>query len=233
MGRTYLESFDNGPGGWFRVVDNVQPAAPLPVRDGAIWSWGPWWVDYNHAPPGAGYLQLLFCLPTRGPFGEHQLEVGGENRFVDERFPLDFRNASLTVRLKGELEPADSQVCFLVQGSHNGMVSGWVLTGRPFAVMGEFAEQTVALTPDTALWTCLGARIGREEMYGFVPLDAILAQVNVNFYLVIFPVHPRPIGPLTGDPHRLRAGRDYPIWPSSIAQGYVALDTIRIEFDQE
>jgi hypothetical protein len=67
-------------------------------------------------------------------------------------------------------------------------------------------------------------------MYGQTPLDTILANVNVNLYLVTFPVRPRPMGPFAGDPHRLRAGRDYPVWPSSVPQGYVAVDTIRLEF---
>src|SRR5437870_7889768 len=116
----YLETFDDGPGGWVRIMGNVEPPAALPVRNGAIESWGPWWVDYNHAPPGAGYLQLLLCLNTRGPFGEHLREVGGGNRFVEGGYPLDFRGARLTVRLKGELEPAAAPVCLLVQGVHEG-----------------------------------------------------------------------------------------------------------------
>ncbi len=41
---------------------------------------------------------------------------------------------------------------------------------------------------------------------------------------------PRPMGPIDGDPHLLRAGRDYPIWPSSIAQGYVSFDRVQIDF---
>src|SRR5262245_11547634 len=115
--KNYTETFDNGPGGWVRVVDNVQPPAALPVREGALWSFGPWWVDYNHAPPGAGYLQLLMCLPTKGPFGEHYRETAGQNRFVASRQPLDFTNARFSVRLKGELEPETAKVCLLVQGS--------------------------------------------------------------------------------------------------------------------
>ena len=67
-------------------------------------------------------------------------------------------------------------------------------------------------------------------MYGHVPLPFILSNVNVNLYLVLFPVMPRPLGPLIGDPHRLRPGRDYPYWPSSVPQGYVAVDTVRVEF---
>ena len=40
------------------------------------------------------------------------------------------------------------------------------------------------------------------------------------------------MGPIEGDPHRLRPGRDYPIWPSSIAQGFVEVDSIRIDFPE-
>jgi hypothetical protein len=58
----------------------------------------------------------------------------------------------------------------------------------------------------------------------------ILAQVDVNIHIVMFPVKPRPMGPLSGDPHHLRAGRDYPLWPSSIAQGYVEIDRVQIDF---
>ena len=66
---------------------------------------------------------------------------------------------------------------------------------------------------------------GRREML----LD-ILRNVNVNMHLIMFPVKPRPMGKIAGDPHVLRAGRDYPIWPSSIAQGYIEVDRISIEF---
>src|SRR5262245_18381687 len=227
---TYLETFDDGPGGWMRVVDNVQPVAALPVRDGAIWSLGPWWVDYNHAPPGAGYLQLLMCLPTKGPFGEHYRETAGQNRFVASRQPLDFTNARFSVRLKGELEPETAKVCLLVQGSADGLVSGWVLAGQPLVLAKDFKDHVLDLLPDEKHWRCLGARHDRGDMYGVSPLAKVLADVNVNIFLVIHPVTPRPMGPLPGDPHVLRAGKDYPIWPSSIAQGYVAVDTIRIEF---
>src|SRR3954452_13925853 len=110
----YHETFDDGPGGWYRVQGNVEPPAALPVRNGAIESWGPWWVDYNHAPPGAGYLQLLMCLNTRGPFGEHLKEVGGRNRFVEGNCPVDFTSARLSVRLRGELELAGAGVHVLI-----------------------------------------------------------------------------------------------------------------------
>jgi hypothetical protein len=235
MPTTYIETFDDGPGGWVRVVDNSQPPAALPVREGAIWSFGPWWVDYNHAPPGAGYLQLLMCLNTKGPFGEHLREVGGDNRFVAGGFSRDFTNAIVSVRAKGELEAAGTKMCLLIQGAAhdsqgNGLVTGWVHTAKAIDVRPDYSEQSIRLEPDESQWTCLGARHDRHDSYGRAPLTGILADVNVNLYLVLFPVRPRPMGSLSGDPDRLRPGKDYPIWPSSIAQGYVAVDTIRIEY---
>ncbi|MSU71908.1 MAG: hypothetical protein EXS43_06145 [Opitutus sp.] len=224
----YKETFDHGPGGWARVVDNVQPVAALPVHDGALWSYAPWWVDYNHAPPGGGYLQLLMCLQTKGPFGETQKEVGGENRFVTGGYSRDFTNATVNVRLKGELEAAGTSVCILIQGAQDGKVTGWVHSGKTFQVTPDYTEQSVQLVPDESQWTCLGSRQGREDYYGRTPLHRILSDVNVNLYLLLFPVKPRPMGPISGDPHGLRAGRDYPVWPASIGQGYVALDQIEI-----
>jgi hypothetical protein len=228
--KSYVEEFDNGPGGWLKVVDNWSVPASLPVHDSAIWSYGPWWVDYNHAPPGGGYLQLLMCLNTRGPIGEVAREVGGTNRFVAGNFPIDFTNARFSVRIRGELETAGAGVCLLIQGVQDGICSGWVLTGQPIAVKKEYTETTLNLVPEERQWTSLGSRHDRRESYGTKPLEKILANVNVNMYLIMFPVNPRPMGPIKGDPHILRAGRDYPIWPSSIAQGYVAVDRVAIEF---
>ena len=38
------------------------------------------------------------------------------------------------------------------------------------------------------------------------------------------------MGPISGDPHLLRAGRDYPVWTSRLPEGYVELDEVRVEF---
>jgi len=227
---TYVEDFDDGPGGWMRVVDNFAPVAALPIANGVVRCQGPWWVDYNHAPPGGGYLQLLMCLVTKGPSGESIREAAGENRFVKAGFPTDFTNARITLRLRGELEAAGTKFSVLIQGSIDGLVSGWVLTGQTFEVTEDWTEQTVTLAPDPALWTSIGSRHDRTDTYGEKQLRDILRNVNVNMHLIMFPVKPRPMGRLDGDPHHLRAGRDYPIWPSSIAQGYVEVDRITIAF---
>ena len=57
--RTYVETFDDGPGGWYGGRKFA-----LPVWDGVAYCYSPWWVDANHAPPGAGYLHMLLWVYT-------------------------------------------------------------------------------------------------------------------------------------------------------------------------
>jgi hypothetical protein len=227
---TYVEDFEDGPGGWMRVVDNFSPVAALPIGDGAVRCQGPWWVDYNHAPPGGGYLQLLMCLVTRGAPGESTREAAGDNRFVKAGCPTDFTNAKITLRSRGEIEAAGTRLSVLLQGSVDGICSGWVLTGQTFDITPDWSEQTVTCVPDLTQWTSLGSRHDRTDTYGEKPLATVLGNVNVNMHIIMFPVRPRPMGRIASDPHLLRAGRDYPIWPSSIARGYVEVDRIGIEF---
>ncbi len=230
MATSYVEDFDDGPGGWMRVIDNHSPIGALPVRNGVVSCQGPWWVDYNHAPPGGGYLQLLMCLITKGAAGESTREAAGENRFVKGGYPTDFTDARISLKLRGEMEAAGTRLSVLLQGSVDGLCSGWVLTGQTFEITEDWSEQAVTCAPLAAQWTSIGSRHDRTDTYGEKPLDAVLADVNVNMHLIMFPVKPRPMGRIDGDPHLLRAGRDYPIWPSSIAQGYVEIDRISIEF---
>ena len=65
---------------------------------------------------------------------------------------------------------------------------------------------------------------------GRTPLLQVLGEVNADILLVLFPLDVAPMGPLSGDPHRLRPERDYPVWRSRLPEGYVMLDQVRIEF---
>src|SRR5882672_2315523 len=129
MGRTYIEKFEDSPGGWFGWVSNHAGPKALEWSRGALTSRSPWWVDYNHAPPGAGYLHMLFSLLTAGAgYGESLRDAGGLNRFTDQGQPTDFRNARVTLHMRGELEKRGAQLSLLVQGTVDGITSGWVLT---------------------------------------------------------------------------------------------------------
>lgn len=227
---SYIETFEHGPGGWFGWLDNARGPRPLEVGESSVLSRSPWWIDYNHAPPGAGYMHLLFMLFTSGSPGEHHREVSGENRFVSGGFGTDFTNARMTVRLRGELLDRGTRLLLLCQGVHQGICTGWLLTGQPLAVTPEWSEQTVTLCDDETHWTCLGSRHDRTDYYGRTPLGTVLREVNADILLVLFPLDVAPMGPLSGDPDRLRPERDYPVWRSRLPEGYVMLDEVRIDF---
>lgn len=228
--RTYRETFDDGPGGWFGFIDNALGPKPLEIRDSCAITRSPWWIDYNHAPPGAGYLNLLYMLLTRGAPGERHREVAGNNRYIAEGFGTNFTNARITLRIKGELLDRGAKLHLLCQGIHDNICTGWLLTGQPIHVSEEWSEQTIVCTPDESAWTCLGSRHDRADYYGRTPLATVLADVNVDILFVLHPLDIVPMGPLDGDPHRLRPERDYPVWRSRLPEGYVLLDEVRIEF---
>lgn len=226
----YIETFDEDPGGWYGWISNAAGMKPLEIRDSCAISRSPWWIDYNHAPPGAGYLHLLYMLNTTGKTGEHQREVHGENRFVSGGYPTNFTNARMTVRLRGELVANGAELLLLCQGVQEGICSGWLLTGQPIKVTPDWSEQTIVAVPDPAQWKCLGSRHDRTDYYGVLPLPVILGDVNADILLVLHPLDVVPMGPLAGDPHRLRPEKDYPVWRSRLPEGYVCLDEVHIDF---
>ena len=226
---TYVETFDQGPGGWFGWASNAKGPLPLEIRDSCAISQSPWWIDYNHAPPGAGYLHLLYMLFTQGAPGEYQREVAGPNRYLSAGFGTDFTNARVTLRLKGELIARGSQLHLLCQGVHQGVCSGWLLTGQAFEVTSDWSEQTVVCVPDEQQWTCLGSRHDRKDSYGYVPLVTVLGDTNTDILFVLHPLDVAPMGPIEGEPHLLRPERDYPVWRGRLPEGYVMLDEVRIE----
>ena len=230
--RTYVETFDQGPGGWFGWVSNAKGPQPLDIRDSCAISRSPWWIDYNHAPPGAGYLHLLYMLFTQGVPGEYHREVAGPNRYVAGGFGTDFRQAQVTLKLKGELIARGAKLALLCQGVHQGICSGWLLTGQAFEVTTEWSEQTVICSPDEQQWTCLGSRHDRTDSYGHIPLETVLADTNTDILFVLHPLDVAPMGPIAGEPHLLRPDQDYPVWRSRLPEGYVMLDEVRIEFPE-
>jgi len=232
MSRTYRESFDDGPGGWIGWESNAAGAKPLEIRDSVAVSHGPWWIDYNHAPPGGGYLHLLYALHTRhgADFPAQYREAGGPNRFVEGAFPTDFTNARFTVRIQGTLNLRGAGLHLLVQSRVDGKAVNYVLTGQRITVTNQWTEQTLTLPPDPAQWACLGSRHDRTATYGAAGIDRVLRDVNLDIILILFPLDVVPLDPAVTDPHALRAGEDYAADPERLPDGVVMLDEVRIDF---
>ncbi len=97
----------------------------------------------------------------------------------------------------------------------------------------ELTQYIQATQPDQSQWTCLGSRHDRTDFYGRIPLETVLRDVNTNILLVLYPLDIRPMGPIPEDSHLLRPEKDYPVWRSRLPEGYLMLDEVRIEFEQE
>ncbi len=231
----YREDFDDGPGGWLLWLAGGGGPLPPDVRNGALVSRSPWGVDFNHAPPGAGYLHLLFVLPTpRGvpPAYARMEPFAGTPRFLLGNHPRDLRDARLTARLRGEVKLQGAQLVLLIQGDVGPVRTNWVLHSQPLTVTQEWSEQTLTLAPDEQAWTCLGVRRAGADCdhYGRAPLEHCLRDVNVNLMLVLFPLDVQPFDPAVTDPHGLRAGKDYAVNRLLLPQGEVWLDSVQIDF---
>ena len=116
MPRTFVEPFDQPNRGW--IGWNHTGGIPVEVDSGAAVSRSPWWVDFNHAPPGGGYLHILFALHMRHtPANADALNrLAGPNPFILGNYPTDFTNAKVSCRLKGKVNSHGSELVFLVQG---------------------------------------------------------------------------------------------------------------------
>jgi hypothetical protein len=200
--------------------------------DGALISRSPWGIDSNHAPPGAGYLNLLFILftaPQTDP-GPAYAPLLANNRFIEGGYPTDFRNAKITVRLKGEVNLNGAQLLLHCQATVGDRAINFVLSGQPFVVMPEWTEQTVHLITDPDQWLCLGARHDMNDVYGCGEIEDVLRDINIDIIFLLYPVNVVPATPEPYGPHHRRPEVDYPVDTSVLPEGYVMLDEIRIEF---
>lgn len=231
--KSYVETFDDGPGGWLGWMAGGGGPRRLTIADGAAKTQPPWGIDFNHAPPGAGYLHLPYVLLTGG---HQRTEFSGPNRFVEGGYSTDLTHADFTVRIRGEMDMKGAELLLLVQAAvprgKPTVVANFVLKGRPISVTPAWSEQTLHLAPDPAQWLCMGTRgAGADcDIYGYAPLEQVLKDVNVDLILVLFGLDVVPAGPIQGDPHRLRAGKDYPVDQSRLPSGTLLLDTVRIDY---
>jgi len=229
MGRIYIETFDSGPRGWLGWGNTG--GYPVKIENGAAISESPWWIDCNHAPPGAGYLHILFALHTshRLVNGESLVRIAGRNPFVDQKFPTDFRNARVTVRIKGNLLNKGANLALLAQGKVGDKWVNQILMSQTISVKQDWSEQTLLLVPEQEQWVQLGSRHDRADFYGTAPVEELLADVNGDIIFVLFPLEVVPLLPGI-DPHKGWAEKDYPVDRTKLPSGYVMIDTVQIEF---
>lgn len=224
----YMETFDKGSGGW--IANRYHP---LPVFDGVAHLFGPWYLDSHHAPPGAGYLNMLMYLYTKSQ--NHNERVGGVNHFTSANHSTDFRNARLSLRLRGEIDLQGAEMVVLVQSTTQKTTANFILTGQPFKISKSWSEQTVTLAPDAGQWTCLGGRESKKQLYGCDEIETVLKDVNLDMMLVLFPLNVVPVKAVS-EPHKLRAGQDYPdepsyeVWQKYLPKGLIMVDSVKIEY---
>ena len=220
----YEETFDRGAGGWCAW----KPGHCLPpeIRDGVFFTRSPWWVDPNHAPPGAGYLHLLAAIFTRS---ELVPDEGRPNRFVEGGYRRDFTDARVTIRVRGDVDLRGAEMVLLAQADVPGTRANYVLSGQPFQITPEWSEQTVTLTPDPAQWVCLGAHRDLTHVYGCGVIADVLRDVNYDIIFLLFPLQIVPIGQVH-DMHGRRTHRDYEVDYRYLPEGEIQIDTVRIEY---
>lgn len=227
--KLYLETFEHGNGGWY-----ADRGYALPVWDGVAYCYGPWFLDANHAPPGAGYLNLLMWLYTSGKWYEvpeaSRLPYTN-NSFLEQGFGTNFTNAKFTVRLRGNVDLKGTQLLLLAQAESTKTTSNYVLSGQPFEITNDWSEQTVTLLPDPAQWTCMGARHDAPH-YGCDDIDIVLNDLNVDLIFVLFPVKVVPLDEEITDLHGRWAGKDYSVDTQYHPKGLLMFDTVKIEFPQ-
>lgn len=236
MRKTYTETFDNGPGGWLLWLAGGGGPLPPDIRDGALVSRSPWGIDFNHAPPGAGYCHLLYCLglfrKDKFPYEKFEPYIG-KNRFVEGNYSTNLTNAKITVRVRGEVDLQGANLMLLVQGDVGPIRTNWVLDSQPIKITKDWTEQTITLVPDESKWTCMGVRTSGADcdFYGTASLAKMLEDVTINIIFVLFPLNVRPWNIKPGaDPHQLRAGKDYSVDRRFLPNGEVWLDSVKIEY---
>ncbi|MBI4623201.1 MAG: hypothetical protein HY736_08285 [Verrucomicrobia bacterium] len=228
----YVHKFADGHGGWFSDRQHA-----LRIWDGIAHCYSPWFLDANHAPPGAGYLHLILWIYTDKRWYQPDGPAAAclpylASSFVEQGKSRDLRNARLTVRLRGEADLKGAKLVLLAQSrtAKKPPYRNMVLTGQPIRITEDWSEQTIVLVNDPREWTPIGSRKSLAHVYGNDDVGGLLADVSYNLILCLFPIKVVPASKGVTDPHGLVAGVDYPVDVKSLPKGLIQFESIRIDY---
>jgi hypothetical protein len=200
----YNEDFSAGSGGWhYYLLANSPPANAefcisyasygysllCMVRGGwtapgVIESHSPWFLDPNHASPGAGNLNLLGFVFLNGRHGGLPQPT------------IDLRNGRLSARVYADslaLNGGHVYFWFQTYVPSLGKWANFALTSSPLESRlkdKQWVTIDLTLKNSAADWTCLGSSLARQDTYGCVGVTRALGNVNTNFGFIVLPVDP-------------------------------------------
>lgn len=159
------------------------------------------------------------------------IRIAGKNPFVDGQVPTNFRNAKITVKLKGKIDLKSSNLYLLVQGYRGKIWVNQIFSGYPIKITNGWSRQSFTLIPDQKLWIQIGSRYDRKDFYGTCPIEQLLKNVNGDIIFVLFPLDVVPLDKGV-DPYKGWAEKDYDIDRNRLPKGYLMLDEVKIEFER-
>jgi len=202
--------FAAGSGGWNTAKTLLQPDQ-LPAEYQACWiSWlglhactidvpvandrmvleSPWWLDPNHAPPGAGYLGLVTWTYVDGEPDEATYGVP----------TVDLRGVTLRVALRAEnLDLKGSHLNFWFQTTMpDGRFANFVYRRAPIEKRlpsngSDLELVEITLSGEPEAWTCLSSAADRSDFYGCMDVQDAMREVDQDFGLILFPVSGSPL----------------------------------------
>ncbi len=167
---------DNPISCWISWLNLYACTVPSSIINGHNEIKSPWWLDENHAPPGAGYLNLL--------------------TWTYPKEPIDISNAILELEIATQnLNLKGSKLLFWFQNNApNGKFANFALTGTPIDVKSDGITRRILLDLSSKKdnWTCLGTSLSRADTYDCMPVEESAKKVDIDFGFIIFPVSSNP-----------------------------------------
>lgn len=171
------------------------PTLVEPSGDRYAVSSAPWWIDPNHAAPGAGYLHLVAFAY------HHDWSSDGEITVPSPGRPMDLRNATVHLRYRAptlRLPPsAKLYLWFQTKISSAAAPEGrvyvnYLLDSRPLPVgtaASGWLDVTLRLPTDDSQYRCLGSSASRTDRYGCAASVAdALRDWNIDLgFVIVFP----------------------------------------------